>query len=72
MAFDSLNDFFTMCYVAPIGDIRCHGAYVWSAYGLTALVIAWNITTPILRNRQIKQAIRRKLRREKIQNESKA
>ncbi len=72
MAFENFNDFVTMCYVAPIGDIRCHGPYVWTAYGLAFAIIAANIAAPIMRYNQVKQTLRRKLRREKIQNESKA
>ena len=71
MAFENFNDFMTMCYMAPIGDMRCHGAYVWSAYGLALVIVVANIVAPIMRNKQIKQTIRRKVRREKMQNESK-
>ncbi len=71
MAYENFNDFMTMCYMAPIGDIRCHGSYVWAAYGLTLVIVVANIVAPIMRNKQIKQTIRRKVRREKTQNESK-
>lgn len=71
MAFENFNDFMTMCYMAPIGEIRCHGSYVWVAYGLALVIVVANIIAPIMRNKQIKQTIRRKVRREKTQNESK-
>lgn len=72
MAFENFNDFMTMCYMAPIGDIRCHGAYVWAAYGIAFAIIVANIAAPIVRYKNVKHTLRRKLRREKIQNESKA
>jgi heme exporter protein CcmD len=72
MAFENFNDFMTMCYIAPIGDIRCHGSYVWAAYGLGFVIVVGNIVEPIMRNRKIKQTIRRNVRRENTQNESKA
>ena len=67
MAFENFNDFMTMCYVAPIGDIRCHGSYVWVAYGLAAVIVVANIVAPIIRNKQVKQIIRRKVRRDNVQ-----
>ena len=72
MAFDNFNDFMTMCYTAPIGAIRCHGSYVWVAYGIVLVIIVANIAAPIIRNKKIKQNIRRKVSREKMQNEPKA
>ena len=67
MAFENFNDFMTMCYVAPIGDIRCHGSYVWVAYGLATVIVVANIMLPIIRNKQLKQTIRRNVRRDVIQ-----
>lgn len=64
MAFESLTDFMTMCYVAPIGDTRCHGAYVWSAYGIAALVIIGNLVAIARQRRNIISQIQRKIRRE--------
>ena len=71
MVFENFNDFMTMCYMAPIGVMRYHGPYVWSAYGLALVIVVANIIVPIMRNKQIKQTNRRKVRREKTQNESK-
>lgn len=67
MAFESLNDFITMCYVAPIGDTRCHGNYVWAAYGITAIVVIGNLVAVIKQKRNAVQQIRRKLKREQSQ-----
>ncbi len=35
-----------------------YGRYVWSAYGIAALVIAINIAAPILAHRRVKRRIR--------------
>jgi len=67
VAFENFNDFITMCYMAPIGEIRCHGSYVLVSYGLALLVIGANIAAPIIRNKQVKQTIRRKVKREQMQ-----
>lgn len=64
VAFESLSELFSMCYTAPIGDIRCHGGYVWSAYGIAALIFLANMVAPVLRRKQVTQTIRRKLKRE--------
>lgn len=64
MAFESLSDFMSMCYVAPIGDTRCHGSYVWSAYGIGLLIVAGNLVAVIKRRRQVVDQIRRRIRRE--------
>jgi heme exporter protein CcmD len=64
MAFESLSDFMSMCYVAPIGATRCHGSFVWTAYGIALLVIAGNIVAVVRKRRQAIQQIRRRMRRE--------
>ncbi len=64
MAFESFADLVNMCYVAPIGDTRCHGGYVWSAYGIALIILAGNLVAPLRRARQVKRNIKRKLRRE--------
>ncbi|MCG8316202.1 MAG: heme exporter protein CcmD [Pseudomonadales bacterium] len=64
MAFENLNDFISMCYVAPIGDTRCHGGYVWSAYAVAFTVVLLNIVGMVRQRRKIIQQIRRKARRE--------
>lgn len=70
MAFESLNDLVNMCYTAPIGDVRCHGAYVWSAYGIGLVVLVANLVTPLWRARQLKTSLRRRYRREQLSHES--
>jgi len=59
MAFENVADFIAM---------GKHGAYVWSAYGISALVIAANIVAPILRKRTLQQDIQRKIKREKLES----
>lgn len=41
-----------------------HGAYVWSAYGLSLAVLAVNVALPILARRRYLQDEARRLRRE--------
>lgn len=64
MAFESLSDLMTMCYVAPIGDIRCHGPYVWTSYGIAVLIVVGNLVAVVRRRRQVVDQIRRRIRRE--------
>ena len=42
-----------------------HGFYVWLAYGLTALVIVWNVLQPVLQRRRLLKQQAQQLRREK-------
>ena len=42
-----------------------HGAYVWSAYGISLVVLALNVVLPILARRRYLQDEARRLRREK-------
>lgn len=48
--FSSLADFLAM---------GTHGFYVWSAYGISAVVVVGNVLAPILRRRELISAIRR-------------
>ena len=41
-----------------------YGAYVWSAYGLTALVLIWNVVTTLRRRREIWVRLQRWYRQE--------
>lgn len=43
MAFESFADFLAM---------GTHGPYVWTAYGLTTAIIAWNVVQPLLMRRR--------------------
>ncbi len=38
-------------------DMGGYGAYVWSAYGLTAIVLIWNWFVPILRRREVRRKL---------------
>ncbi|QTS84819.1 heme exporter protein CcmD [Ectopseudomonas khazarica] len=56
MSFASFSEFLAM---GP------HGAYVWSAYGISLVVLALNVVLPILARRRYLQDEARRLRREK-------
>ncbi|PTU73312.1 heme exporter protein CcmD [Pseudomonas mangrovi] len=43
-----------------------HGAYVWSAYGITLAVLALNVVLPILARRRYLKDEARRLRREEV------
>lgn len=42
-----------------------HGFYVWLAYGLTALIIVWNVVQPKLQRKRLLKEQAQRLRREK-------
>ncbi|MGP0174495.1 heme exporter protein CcmD [Pseudomonas sp. NCHU5208] len=56
MSFSSFAEFLAM---------GTHGAYVWSAYGISLVVLALNVALPILARRRYLQDEARRLRREK-------
>ncbi|MGQ7958394.1 heme exporter protein CcmD [Pseudomonas sp. SP16.1] len=56
MSFSSFAEFLAM---------GSHGAYVWSAYGISLAVLALNVALPILARRRYLQDEARRLRREK-------
>ncbi|MFC3680874.1 heme exporter protein CcmD [Bacterioplanoides pacificum] len=56
MQFDSFAEFIAM---------GRHGFYVWLAYGLSALIIMYNLLAPLLRRRQIIREQAQRLRRER-------
>ena len=58
MSFTSFSDFLAMGH---------HGLYVWSAYGISLLVLAINVAAPILARRRYLQDEARRLRRESNQ-----
>lgn len=41
-----------------------HGVYVWSAYGISTLVLVLMVSIPLRRTRALKREIRGQLRRE--------
>ncbi|WAJ36036.1 heme exporter protein CcmD [Pseudomonas sp. GOM7] len=56
MSFSSFAEFLAM---------GTHGAYVWSAYGISLVVLLLNVALPILARRRYLQDEARRLRREK-------
>src|SRR5690606_6592215 len=56
MSFSSFSEFLAM---------GSHGAYVWSAYGISLAILALNVVLPILARRRYLQDEARRLRREK-------
>ena len=57
MYFETWIDFITM---------GKHGIYVWSAYGLAFIVIAWNIIIPVFQKKQFWLEQQRRKQRESI------
>ncbi len=55
MVFDS---------IAALIAMEGHGAYVWSCYGVSALVLAWLVVEPGRRRRASERRIRLRLRRD--------
>jgi len=41
-----------------------HAAYVWSAYGITAVVMTWVIVGPIIQRKKIIKELTRKINRQ--------
>lgn len=56
MEFQSVSEFLAM---------GRHGFYVWLSYGLTALIIAYNLAVPVLQRRRFNKEQAQRLRREK-------
>jgi len=56
MEFNSFSEFIAM---------GRHGLYVWLSYGLTAVIIAYNVAQPLLRRRRLLKEQAQRLRREK-------
>ena len=46
------------------------GIFVWSSYGITLLVIAINVLSPLLRQRALRKEIKHSINREVRQHES--
>jgi heme exporter protein D len=47
-----------------------HGPYVWSAYGLSALLIVASLVSAVRSERAARQAVRRLKRRQQLSGES--
>lgn len=45
--------------VADFLAMGTHGFYVWSAYGITAVIVVGNVVSPMLRRRALISDIRR-------------
>ncbi len=43
-----------------------HGLYVWLSFAITLLILAYNLISPCLTERQLKQQLRRRLRRQEV------
>jgi heme exporter protein D len=59
MAFESLAEFLAM---------GKHGPYVWSAYGITFVVVMANIIVPVVRKKGLITDIKRKAKREQAES----
>lgn len=55
MEFNSFAEFIAM---------GRHGLYVWLSYGLTAVIVAYNVVQPVLRRRRLLKEQAQRLRRE--------
>ncbi|MAR01632.1 MAG: heme exporter protein CcmD [Oceanospirillaceae bacterium] len=56
MEFESFSEFLAM---------GRHGFYVWLSYGLTAVIIVYNLLVPVLQRRRLIKEQAQRLRREK-------
>lgn len=59
--FDSLGDFLYM---------QGHGVFVWSAYAISLLIMAWLVLSPWIQQRRLRQQLQRQYRREATRAES--
>lgn len=59
MEFETFADFIAM---------GKHGPYVWSAYGITLVVVLANIVAPLLRRKGLVEAIKRRAKREQLES----
>ena len=44
-------------------DMGGYAFYVWASFGLTAVVLAWNVAAPVLRLRRLRRQGRARARR---------
>ena len=59
--FESLNDFIQM---------GGHGYYVWSAYLISLIALAWLVISPLVRRKQFMKEIARQQQREHARQQS--
>jgi len=57
-----MNEFINWLYMDG------HGPYVWSAYGISAVVVLFNVVSPLLKRKELVNQFDRQLRREKTQS----
>ena len=55
MEFNSFAEFIAM---------GRHGLYVWLSYGITAVIVAYNVVQPVLHRRRLLKEQAQRLRRE--------
>ena len=55
MEFNSFAEFIAM---------GRHGLYVWLSYGITAVIVAYNVVQPVLQRRRLLKEQAQRLRRE--------
>ncbi len=58
--------------LAALMQMDGHGAFVWSAYGITALVLAILLVAPLNRRKRLLSEIRGEQRRQKAAEEAHA
>lgn len=56
--------------VSELIQMGGQGIFVWSSYGITFLVIAVNVLSPLLRQRALRKEIKHSVNREVRQHES--
>ena len=43
-----------------------YATYVWSSYGVTFVVLLWNVIAPLMRRKKIIAQVKRTIKREKL------
>ncbi|MBS38676.1 MAG: heme exporter protein CcmD [Thiotrichales bacterium] len=41
-----------------------YASYIWSAYGITLVVLLWGLVTPVMRRRRLVEMLMRKFQRD--------
>jgi heme exporter protein D len=59
--FESINDFIQM---------SGHGYYVWSAYLISLIALAWLVVSPLIRRKKFMKEIARQQQRERVRQQS--
>ena len=61
MYFEDLTSFISM---------GGHGSYVWSAYAIGLVVMAWNVLAPLMARKRILTQVQRQLRQQNLRSAS--